>query len=90
VKPTQNAIDGLEWALKLAPYDPSLRWLVAQQMVDDERLNDAIVTLGPLAYSPHPSDATEKALTLLKELEARVQSSSKSDEKTSGTAPSGE
>jgi tetratricopeptide (TPR) repeat protein len=60
VKLTQNAIDGLEWALKLAPYDPSLRWLVAQQMVDDERLRDAIITLGPLAYSPHPSDATER------------------------------
>jgi tetratricopeptide (TPR) repeat protein len=90
VKPTQNAIDGLEWALKLAPYDPSLRWLVAQQMVDDERLSDAIITLGPLAYSPHPSDATEKALTLLKELEARVQSSSTSEEKTLGVAPSGE
>jgi tetratricopeptide (TPR) repeat protein len=84
--PTQNAVDGLEWALKLAPYDPSLRWLVVQQMVADERLSDAIVTLGPLAYSPHASSETEKAVTLLKELEARVQSTSSSEEKTSGVA----
>ena len=28
-RPTQNAIDGLEWALQLAPFDDSLRWLVA-------------------------------------------------------------
>jgi tetratricopeptide (TPR) repeat protein len=89
-QPTQNAIDGLEWALSLAPYDSSLRWLVAQQMVTDERLSDAIVTLGPLAYSPHPSDDTEKAMALLKELEARLQSSASSEEKTTGDAPGGE
>lgn len=88
--PTKNAIDGLEWALKLAPYDPPLRWLVAQQMVADERLSDAIATLAPLAYSPHPSNETEKALTLLKELEARLQASASSENKTTGAAPRGE
>lgn len=88
VEPTKNAIEGLEWALRLAPYDPSLRWLVAQQMVVDERLNDAITTLAPLAYSPHPSAETEKALALLKELEDRVQSSTQ-EKKTDG-APSGQ
>lgn len=88
MKPTQNAIDGLEWALKLAPYDPSLRWLVAQQMITDERLSDAITTLEPLAYSPHPSEATEKALTLLKEVEARLQSSTQ--DKTTEHAVDGE
>jgi tetratricopeptide (TPR) repeat protein len=77
VKPTKNAVDGLEWALALAPYDSSLRWLVAQQMVSDDRLGDAVQTLGPLAYSPHPSEETEKALALLKEIQARLQSSAR-------------
>lgn len=90
VSPTQNAIDGLEWALELAPYDPSLRWLVAQQMVSDERLRDAIDTLGPLAYSPHPSDETEKALKLLQQLEERLQLSPSSKTTTAENGPSGE
>lgn len=71
--PTKNAIDGLEWAMVLAPHDPSLRWLVATQMVNDERLAEAIETLSPLAYSAHSNEITEKALALLKDVEARLQ-----------------
>lgn len=70
-KPPKNAIDGLEWAMVLAPYDPSLRWTVAQQMVADERFTDAARTLGPLAYSPHPGKNTGQALALLKEIEGK-------------------
>jgi len=73
-RPTQNAIDGLEWALQLAPFDNSLRWLVAQQMVTDQRYRDAAQMLGPLAYSPHPGKNTEAALQLLKEVEAKLDS----------------
>jgi tetratricopeptide (TPR) repeat protein len=70
--PPQNAIDGLEWAMVLAPYDPNLRWMVAQQMIGDGRLADAARTLGPLAYSPHGGKDTEQALKLLKDVEARI------------------
>jgi cytochrome c-type biogenesis protein CcmH/NrfG len=71
-EPTKNAIDGLEWALQLAPFDASLRWLVARQMISDERYQDAALTLGPLAYSPHPGKHTDAALRLLKEVEAKL------------------
>lgn len=74
--PTKNSIDGLEWAMVLAPHDPSLRWLVAQQMVADERFAEAAETLGPLAYSAHVNADTDKALALLKEVEARLQARS--------------
>ena len=73
--PTKNAIDGLEWALELAPFDGSLRWLVTQQMVSDERYKDAARTLAPLAYSPHPGEHTDRARQLLKEVEAEVEKS---------------
>ena len=73
-QPTRNAIDGLEWALQLAPFDPSLRWLVAQQMISDERLKEAALTLAPLAYSPHPGENTERARQLLRDVEARLDS----------------
>lgn len=73
-KPSKNAIDGLEWALQLAPFDPALRWLVVQQMIADERFQEAANTLAPLAYSPHPGEHTDKARQLLKEIEARLES----------------
>lgn len=70
--PTKNAIEGLEWAMLLAPFDPQVRWLVAQQMVSDNRLNDAVRTLAPLAYSPHRGEHTDRALKLLNDVEARI------------------
>lgn len=72
VAPTKNAINGLEWAMALAPFDPSIRWQVAKQMVGDDRLAEAVKTLSPLAYSPHPGDHTAEALGLLQELEGRI------------------
>lgn len=72
LEPTPNAVKGLEWALALAPFDPSLRWTVAQQMVNDDRLTDAARTLGPLAYTPHPSESSEQARQLLAEIEAKL------------------
>lgn len=71
-RPTKNAIDGLERALQLAPFDPSLRWLVVQQMISDERFKEAALTLAPLAYSPHPGEHTDRARQLLKDVEARL------------------
>lgn len=70
--PTRNAVDGLEWALQLAPFDADLRWLVTQQQIRDERYADAARTLAPLAYSPHASEFTEAARKLLKEVAARL------------------
>jgi tetratricopeptide (TPR) repeat protein len=81
IAPPRNAVQGLEWAMTLAPYDPSLRWMAAQQMIDDERLDDAIATLAPLAYSPHPGEHTSAALALLEQIKARKAA------KTAGPGP---
>ena len=78
-QPTKNAIAGLEWAMELAPFDGSLRWLVAQQMISDERYQDAVLTLGPLAYSPHPGEHTDAARKLLHDVEARLEPEPSSD-----------
>ena len=72
VRPTDNAITGLEWAMQLAPFDDSVRWLAAEQMVTDGRLREAAHTLAPLAYSPHPGEQTETARRLLKDVETRM------------------
>jgi tetratricopeptide (TPR) repeat protein len=70
--PTKAAVDGLEWAMVLAPFDVSLRWLVAQRMVSENRLKDAAQTLKPLAYSPHPGEFTDQARKMLQDVEARI------------------
>ena len=70
--PTKVAVSGLEWAMELAPFDASLRWLAAQQMISDDRLDEAARTLVPLAYSPHPGEHTDMARRLLQQVEARL------------------
>jgi tetratricopeptide (TPR) repeat protein len=68
----QNAVEGLEWAMQLAPFDPRLRWLVAEQMVREERWQEAARALSPLAYSPHRGEYAQRALALLQEVEAKA------------------
>lgn len=87
--PTRNAVSGLEWAMQLAPFDPSLRWMVVQQMIRDERLEEAARTVAPLAYSPHPGEHTERARQLLREIEARIEGAAASTEPEAASAAAG-
>ncbi len=52
-EPTKIALDGLEWALELAPYDGSVRMMVAMRQMQDKRFAHAIRTISPLAHDPH-------------------------------------
>ncbi|MCM2311976.1 MAG: DUF1570 domain-containing protein [Steroidobacteraceae bacterium] len=70
--PSEAAIDGLEWAMQLAPFDSSVRWMVANQMIFDNRYAEAAMVLEPLAYSPHPGEHTDAARRLLEEIEAKA------------------
>lgn len=72
-QPTKLAVEGLEWALQLAPYDQSLRVRVAQQQISDSRLEQAIITLRPLANSPHENKATRMAEELINTLQERLE-----------------
>jgi tetratricopeptide (TPR) repeat protein len=55
-EPTKAALDGLEWALELAPYDANLRMMVASRQMQDKRFVEAIRTISPLAYNPHAGE----------------------------------
>jgi hypothetical protein len=74
-EPPKAALDGLEWALELAPYDPNVRFMVARRQMTEKRFADAICTISPLAYNPH-AGADNPAIALLdnarKELAARA------------------
>jgi tetratricopeptide (TPR) repeat protein len=76
--PTKAALDGLEWALELAPYDPNVRMMLASQQMRDKRFAEAIRTISPLAYSPH-ADAENPAMTLLEKARAAYEAQSQTE-----------
>ena len=86
-EPTKNAIEGLEWALTLAPHDQGLRMMVASQQMEDERFADAQVTLLPLAYSPHASSLTEAAGALLERARVGQKQKEQAVAATAGAKP---
>jgi len=83
-EPTKAALDGLEWALELAPYDVSVRMMVAQRQMHDKRYATAIRTISPLAYHPHLG-ADNPAIALLQKAreELAVESKSQTPAQTS-------
>ncbi|HZB70454.1 MAG TPA: DUF1570 domain-containing protein [Sphingomicrobium sp.] len=52
-RPTKNAVDGLLYALALAPRDSKLRIVAVRQMVMDNRIADARKYFAPFAFQPH-------------------------------------
>ena len=70
-EPTQVALDGLEWALELAPYDSTVRMLLASRQMEDKRFAEAIRTISPLAYNPH-LPAENPAMALLEKARAEL------------------
>jgi len=80
VEPPEIAVQGLRRALELAPYDPQLRWMNANQYMADRKYAWAAVTLGPLANSPHPSSLSERAQALMKEAEAKAAQAAKAEQ----------
>ena len=68
-EPSKAALDGLEWALELAPYDAGVRMMVARRQLQDKRYAQAVRTISPLAYNPHAS-ADNPAIELLEKARA--------------------
>lgn len=71
VKPTDNAVDGLKYALALAPQDARLRLEAVGQFLNDGRMADAREALVPLAYSPHAGKAHDVVRKILEGVDAK-------------------
>lgn len=67
--PSRLAVEGLERAADLAPFDLGLRMMVAIQQIRDGRKKEARASLGPIAYNPHGGGMTEAALEMLNGLD---------------------
>src|SRR4051812_35281417 len=77
-EPTKAALDGLEWALELAPYDAGVRMMVATRQMHDKRFANAIRTISPLAYNPHLG-ADNPAIALLEKAREELAIQSKTE-----------
>jgi tetratricopeptide (TPR) repeat protein len=77
VHPTQNALEGLDYAVALAPQDSQLRMELIGQLIDDKKLSDARKALVPLAYSPHTGKAHDAVSKIMDGLQANDQARAK-------------
>ncbi|MGB3378053.1 MAG: hypothetical protein WBH10_13435 [Allopontixanthobacter sediminis] len=66
---SELAVQGLEQALSLAPYDVDLRLNVARQQIRDERFSSARQTLARLLLDPHKTGIAEVASDLMDRIE---------------------
>jgi tetratricopeptide (TPR) repeat protein len=69
-KPPQLAVDGLEMAVQLAPFDMGLRMTLAMQELRDRHPDWARRNLAPVAYNPHGGSLAETAQRVLTRLDA--------------------
>ena len=77
-EPSKPALDGLEWALELAPYDASVRMMVAARQMQDKRFLEAIHTISPLAYHPHAGE-DNPAMAMLEKAREEIAAASKGE-----------
>lgn len=69
IRPSRLAIDGLQRAVDLAPFDEGLRMTLATQELREGHRDRARVNLVPVAYSPHANQLTEAARKMLTRLD---------------------
>lgn len=69
-QPTAVAVQGLERAAALAPYDLGLRMNAAMQQVREGRFADARYNLAPVAYGPHTGGLGGRARAMLARMDA--------------------
>lgn len=68
--PPKIAIDGIEYALALAPYDDDLRVEVGLMEIRQGKHDDARVTLQPIASSPHGGTLALEVQKIIARLDA--------------------
>lgn len=69
VPPTPRAIEALERATELAPFDLTLRAMAAVQQIRDHRFAEARESLMPIANNPHGGALSESARAVLRKVE---------------------
>jgi hypothetical protein len=76
VTPPKLAVEGLERAAQLAPFDLGLRMTLAHRQTFEGRFKEARRNLVPVAYDPHGSTLAEAARKQLAEIEGKPEQKS--------------
>jgi tetratricopeptide (TPR) repeat protein len=71
-RPPKQAVEGLMQAVSTVPQDPGPRMMLVGEMVNENKLAEAIYYLGPVAYDPHGGRGENSALSLIRELKQRL------------------
>ena len=69
-KPSELAVQGLERAVELAPFDMGLRFNLARQYIRDNKMDYAKAMLRPVAYNPHGGSMAKSAQSLMDKIES--------------------
>ena len=69
-QPTANAVQGLERAAELAPFDLGLRMTLATYQIGEGRFDVARGNLLPIAYNPHGGPQAESARAVIERIDA--------------------
>ena len=70
MQPTRNAVEGLTYALLLAPQDDDLRWMAGHQYLRDGKVKEGRATLAPLAFDPHGGQSAVWASRIIAKLDS--------------------
>lgn len=70
VRPTPNAIEALHYASDLAPQDAGLRLSSALAYLNERKLKEARATLIPIAYNPHETPLSKRAMEVIREIDS--------------------
>ena len=76
-RPTANALEGLAYALALAPRNSLLRISLVEALIAANRMPEARAALEPLAYSPHRGKWRDALVKLLEAIDSRDPARSK-------------
>lgn len=68
--PSQAALNGLQRAAEVAPFDIGLRMTLATQQIRDRQFAEARRNLGPVAYSPHGGELAATAQRVLTRMDS--------------------
>lgn len=79
-KPPELAVQGLERAVQLAPFDMGLRFNLAQQYIRDNKMDYAKAMLRPVAYNPHGGGLAAGAQKIIEKIEEGKVTASDGDE----------
>ena len=69
-QPSVTAVQGLERAVQLAPFDLDLRLMLASYQLGDGQVDAARINFLPIAYSPHGGSQAERARGVVERIDA--------------------